>query len=67
MTDYSRLIKRYFGKKPLGRPRSRGKDDFNTDKITRIGWRDDRWEELTPYYVSFASGVRGFESELRIV
>jgi hypothetical protein len=67
MTAYRRLIKIYFGKKPFGRPRSKGKDDFNRDKITGIGWRDDRWKELTPYYVNFEFGVRGFESELCIV
>jgi len=60
MTAYRRLIKRYFGKKPLGRPRSRRKDDLNTDKITGIGLRDGRWEKLAPCYVSFAFAVRGF-------
>jgi hypothetical protein len=66
-TVYRTLIRRAFGKKPAGRPRSRGKDYFTTDKITEIVCGDDRWEELTPYYVSFAFNVRRFEFELCIV
>jgi len=66
-TAYRTLIRRSFGKKPLERPRSRGKGDFNTDKITGIGCRDDRWEELTLYYVSFAFDFRDFESEFCII
>jgi hypothetical protein len=67
MTAYRTLIRRSFGKNPLVRLRGRGKDAFNTDKITGIGCRDDRWEELTFYYVSFAFDLRGFKSELCII
>lgn len=43
-----------------------GKMIFNTDKITGIGCRDDRSEEMTPCYVSLAFDVRGFESDFCI-